>query len=206
MTQNTVNGSAVRTHARGEFKASEPIVQAKSRLAGSLCKLLCTLQQQLDLYRSQIEALFQRHPDHDLFGSLPGAGEALAPRLLAGIGSNPERYGQVNVLQCFAGTAPVSYQSGNINKAKVRWACNKFLRHTIHLWADCFRKASVWGQTYYQSKRKQGMSHACALRCLGQRLLKIIFKMIKDKNPYDAELHARNQKRHGSWVLTMKPA
>lgn len=186
-----------------QFKISEPIIQAKSRLALSLCKLLRTLQQQLDEYRRQIEALFQSHPDHDLFGSLPGARKVLAPRLLAAIGTDPQRYGSHQVLQCFAGTAPVSYQSGQINKARIRWACDKFLRHTIHLWADCFRKASAWGQTYYQQKRQQGMSHACSLRCLGQRLLKIVFKMLTDKQPYDAELHARNQHKHGSWVLTL---
>ena len=47
------------------------------------------------------------------------------------------------------------------------------------------------------------MSHANALRCLGQRLLKILFKMISDKKPYDAELHARNQQKSGSWVITL---
>jgi len=188
-----------------QFKISEPITQAKSLLALSLCKLLRTLQQQLDDYRKQIEALFKSHPDHDLFGSLPGAKKVLAPRLLAAIGTDPQRYGSHNVLQCFAGTAPVSYASGQINRAKIRWACDKFLRHTVHLWADCFRKASAWGQTYYQKKRSQGMTHACALRCLGQRLLKILFKMLTDKKPYDAELHARNQQKHGSWVLTLSP-
>ena len=191
-----------------QFKASDPIVRAKSQLALSLCKLLRTLAQQLELYRKQIAALFQQHPDHELFGSLPGAKQVLAPRLLAAIGGDPTRYGTQQVLQCLAGTAPISYQSGRINKVRVRWSCDKFLRHTIHLWAECFRRASAWGQTYYQKKRDKGMSHACALRCLGQRLLKIVFRMISDKKPYDAELHARNQKKHGSWVLTLmdKPA
>jgi len=159
-------------------------------------------------YRQQITALFEEHPDHDLFGSLPGAKQVLAPRLLAAIGSDPTRYGSQQVLQCLAGTAPISYQSGKINQVHVRWSCDKFLRHTVHLWADCFRRASVWGQTYYQKKRAEGMSHACALRCLGQRLLKIVFRMISDKKPYDAEFHARNQQKHGSWVLALvnKPA
>jgi len=93
-----------------------------------------------------------------------------------------------------------------MDKVRVRWACDKFMRHTIHLWADCFRKASAWGQAYYQKKRDEGMSHACALRCLGQRLLKILFRMLKDKTPYDAELHARNQQKHGSWVLKLVDA
>jgi transposase len=191
-----------------QFKASGPIVRAKSQLAVSLCKLLCTLGQQLALYRKQIEALFRDHPDHDLFGSLPGAKKMLAPRLLAAVGADPSRYGSHQVLQSIAGTAPVSYQSGKINKVHVRWACDKFLRHTMHLWAECFRRTSAWGQTYYEQKRKQGMSHACTLRCLGQRLLKILFRMLTDKKPYDAEFHARNQKKHGSWVLKLdnKPA
>jgi len=186
-----------------QFKASEPIIHAKSQLAVSLAKLLCTLGQQLKLYRQQIEALFQKHPDHDLFGSLPGAKKILAPRLLGMIGSDPDRYGSQEVLQCIAGTAPVSYQSGKINKVHVRWSCDKLMRHTVHLWADGFRKKSAWGKVYYQKKRQEGMSHACALRCLGQRLLKILFRMLKNKTPYDAELHARNQQTHGSWILTL---
>ena len=185
------------------FQGSAPIRQAKSQLAVSLCKLLRTLQEQLEHYRRQIEALFREHPDHDLFGSLPGAKKVLAPRLLAAIGADPHRYGRHQVLQSFAGTAPVSYQSGQIHKAKVRWACDKFLRHTVHLWANSFRKASAWGRAYYQAKRQAGLSHACALPCLGQRLLKILFRMITDKRPYDAELHALNQQKHGSWVLAL---
>jgi transposase len=189
-----------------QFKASDPIVRAKSQLAVSLCKMLCTLGQQLKLYRQQIQASFQKHPDHDLFGSLPGAKEVLAPRLLGAVGNDPDRYGNQEVLQCLAGTAPVSFQSGKINKVRIRWSCDKFMRHTVHLWANCFRQASAWGQTYYQKKRQDGMSHACALRCLGQRLLKILFRMLTDKKPYDAELHARNQQKHGSWVLKLMDA
>jgi transposase len=187
-----------------QFKASDPITQAKSQLALSLCRLLRTLQDQLNQYRQHIDALFQSHPDHELFGSLPGARKVLAPRLMAAVGTDPERYGHHQVLQCYAGTAPVSYQSGQISKVKIRWACDTFLRHTVHLWSNCFRQASVWGQTYYQKKRSQGMSHAAALRCLGQRLLKILFKMLTSKQPYDPELHARNQRKHGSWVLRLQ--
>ena len=54
--------------------------------APSNCVLL---EGQLDEYRHRINELFGKHPDHDLFGSLPGAGEKLAPRLLAEIGADP---------------------------------------------------------------------------------------------------------------------
>jgi len=201
--QTTEKRLAVFARAE-EFKASLPIIQAKSQLALTLCRMLRTLQQQLEQYRQQIEALFKNHPDHDLFGSLPGAKSVLGPRLLAAIGSDPERYSSdLQVLQCFAGTAPVRFQSGQIDKVRLRKACDRFLRHTVHLWANCFRKSSAWGQVYYQKKRAEGKSHACALRCLGQRLLKIVFRMITDKQPYSADKHALNQQKHGSWVLAL---
>jgi transposase len=187
-----------------QFQGTPALVKAKSQLAVSLCRVLRTLQQQLNEYRQRITECFHQHPDHELFGSLPGAKEVLAPRLLAAIGVNPDRYDRRHeVLQAFAGTAPISFTSGQFEIAKIRWACDAFLRHTMHLWADCFRHASAWGEAYYQKKRADGLSHACALRCLGQRLLKIVMRMLIDKKPYDAELHARNQKKHGSWVIAL---
>jgi hypothetical protein len=45
------------------------------------------------------------------------------------------------------------------------------------------------------------MPHAQALRCLGQRWLKIIWKMWQTCTAYDAALHMRNQLAHDSWVL-----
>jgi hypothetical protein len=49
------------------------MISAKRLLAVSQAKLLTTLETQLDAYRRQNEAAFQAHPDHDVFGYLPGA-------------------------------------------------------------------------------------------------------------------------------------
>ena len=74
-------------------------------LALSLVKVLFALENQLSEYRKRIEELFESHPDHDLFRSLPGAGPKLAPRLLGEIGDDRERFdGDVQNLQCLAGT------------------------------------------------------------------------------------------------------
>lgn len=190
--------------ARAEqFCGSEPVTAAKSFLALSLARMLHTLERQLEEYRKQIQALFQEHPDQHLFGSLPGAGEKLAPRLLGEIGGDPDRFRSTEVLQMLAGTAPVSFQSGQIHKVRIRYQCQKVLRYLVHLWANCCRKTCSWAQVYYRQKRAEGKSHACALRCLGQRLLKILHAMIQSRTPYNAELHARNQQTHGSWVLKL---
>ena len=76
--------------ARKSASPNTAVTAAKSLLAVSLAKQLRVLQAQLDEYRVRINELFARHPDHDLFGSLPGAGEKLAPRLLAELGADRE--------------------------------------------------------------------------------------------------------------------
>jgi transposase len=178
-----------------QFCGGAAVTRAKSRLALSLIKLLQTLQKQLDEYRAQIESLFAEHPDHALFGSLPGAGEKIAPRLLSEIGSDRSEYPDAQSLQCVAGTAPVSFQSGQINRAHIRWHCNRSFRHTVHLWADLSRKGCQWAAEYYARKRQEGKSHACALRCLGQRWLKILWRIWQNRTPYDDHSHAERLAR-----------
>jgi transposase len=190
----------------GEFVSGEALTRAKSRLALARVRMLRTLQDQLETYRAEIEKLFARHPDHDLFGSLPGTGPKIAPRLLSEIGDDRTRFADPTGLQCLAGTAPVSYQSGQVHKVRLRQHCNKLLRHAVHLWANLSRQSCSWAEVYYEQLRARGKSHACALRCLGQRWLKILWKMWQTRTAYDAELHARNQRKHGSWVLQIKPA
>lgn len=190
----------------GEFVSGPALTRAKSRLAVTCARLLRTLQGQLDEYRAAIEKLFAQHPDHDLFGSLPGAGPKLAPRLLGEIGGDRTRFSDAAGLQCLAGTAPVSYQSGQIHKVYLRFHCNKALRHTVHLWANQSRLSSPWAAVYYDQLRERGQSHARALRCLGQRWLKILWKMWQTCTAYDPDLHTRNQLKHGSWVLKIQHA
>ena len=188
----------------GEFVSGEALTRSKSRLALARARMLQTLQNQLDAYRAEIAKLFAQHPDHDLFGSLPGAGPKIAPRLLGEIGSDRTRFADPTGLQCLAGTAPVSYQSGQIHKVHLRRHCSKPLRHAVHLWANLSRQSSPWAAVYYAQLRARGKSHACALRCLGQRWLKILWKMWQSSTAYDADLHTRNQLQHGSWVLQIQ--
>jgi transposase len=168
-----------------EFRSSDTLTQAKSRLAVTRAKQLRVLQTQLEDYRQQIEELFAEHPDHDLFGSLPGAGPKIAPRLLVELGQDRNRFESPQVLQCYGGTAPVSYQSGPFHKVRLRGQCDIALRSILYLWADRSRHTCPWADTYYQGLRKRGKSHACTLRCLSQRWLKILWKMWQTRIPYD---------------------
>jgi transposase len=189
-----------------DFCGTKPTTAAKSRLAVACAKMLQTLQLQLNDYRTRIEELFEQHPDSGMFGSLPNCGKKLAPRLLAEIGADRVRFEDAEALQSYAGSAPVTQKSGKQICVFFRRACNKLLRHTVHLWADLSRHACPWAQTYYEAHRAKGHGHADAVRRLAHRWLKILWKMWQTGAPYDADFHAQNQTRHGSWVLTFTPS
>ena len=160
-----------------QFAGSEATIRAKSKLAVARARQLQLLETQIAEYRQEIRRLFAQHPDAKLFGSLPGAGDKIAPRLLAEIGDDRALFPDAQGLQCLAGTAPVSYQSGQIHRVYLRRQCNKSLRNVVHLWANLSREFCPWAATYYAALRAKGKSHACALRALGQRWLKIVWKM-----------------------------
>ena len=183
-----------------QLNASPAVVNAKSLLALSLVSVLETLQRQIQVYRSRITEAFARHPDHNIFGSLPGAKQTLGPRLLSLIGSVRALYPDADSLLCQAGVSPVAYQTGKICKARLRFACDHFLRHTIHLWADESRKTCGWAQAYYQAKRAKGHNHASALRCLGKRWLKLLWRMWQNHTAYDESKHLQALRQHGSFV------
>jgi transposase len=185
-----------------QLQPSPAVTNAKSLLALSLVNILQSVQKQLDEYRVRIRAAFKAHPDHDIFGGLPGAKDKLAPRLLAELGSRREVFPDAQSLTCRAGVSPVSFESGQIRKAHIRWACDHFLRHTVHLWANASRATCSWAQTYYQAKREAGHSHASALRCLAKRWLKILWRLWQNRTSYDESIHLKSLQAHGSFVAT----
>ncbi len=188
-----------------DWAAPQAVVQSKSLLAVGLAQRLQGLQGLINQYRKQINLCFDQHPDRDLFDSLPGAGQHLAPRLLSECCELPQRFDNAQGMQCYAGTAPVQFQSGKIHRVRVRKACNKYLRAAVHLWVHESCRQCAWADTYYRQKRKEGKTHACALRCLGQRWMKILWKMLQTRRPYNEALHTQNQIAHGSWILALQP-
>ena len=47
------------------------------------------------------------------------------------------------------------------------------------------------------------MSHAAALRCLGKRWLKLLWRLWQDRVAYDPNTHLKSLQEHASWVLKL---
>jgi Transposase IS116/IS110/IS902 family len=153
--------------------------------AGLLKQLLTAISR----YDEQIDKLARQHPDYALMRSFPGAGPVLAPRLIAAIGSQRDRYATAHQIQCYSGIAPVVASSGKQHWVHWRWSCPKFLRQTFQEWALRSIAYSPWARTYYEEQRAKGKGCNTAIRALAFKWIRILFRCWKDRKPYDRVMY-----------------
>lgn len=176
--------------------ADEMTTRTKSRLMLALAAQLVPLLHQIAQYDKEIERLFLTHDDCELFRSLPRAGKRLAPRLLAEIGDDRDRYTDASSLQALGGTSPVLFQSGTYCKPHRRYACIKPLRNALHQFAWQSTKSEDWAKAYYLRKRAQGKSHSEAVRALSNVWVRIIHAIWKKRERYQRNTFEHAQRAH----------
>ena len=173
------------------------VIEAKSAVVKVSAQLIRSLVRGIADLDRKIEEAAAAHPDFFIFESLPGAGAALAPRLLVAFGSQRERYANAEEVQAYTGIAPVTERSGKKKWIHFRWACPKFLRQTFHEWAGHSIAHSQWARSYYQQQRERGKGHHAAVRGLAFKWIRIVFRCWKDEVVYDENKYlAALAKRH----------
>ena len=155
----------------------------------------------IERFDASIETLVPALPDYALFRALPGAGPALAPRLLAAFGEQRDRYRSAAELQQYAGIAPVTERSRKKSWVHWRLQCPKFLRQTFVEWAAETIPRSFWAGAYYRQQRDKGSTHQAALRALAFKWVRIVYRCWQTRTPYDESLYLNALKRHGSPLL-----
>ena len=179
----------------------EAVITPNTLLTQALVAQLRVVLSAIERFDEEIALCAQRHPDFALFDTLPGAGPALAPRLLVAFGDQRERYACAADLQKYAGIAPVTERSGKHCSVHWRWRCPKFLRQTFVEWSTKSIHHSFWAQAYYQQKRAQGKSHQAAVRALAFKWIRILFRCWQDRRPYDESIYLRALQKRGSPLL-----
>jgi transposase len=172
----------------------EPMQWLVQTLIGQVKPLLLRLSE-LTL---KIDNCFTALPDAGWFAALPGAGEHLAPRLLAAFGEDRYRFNNAQQMMCYFGIAPVKESSGKKNWVHWRWSCPIFLRQTFVEWANQSRHHCAWAQAYYRMQRSKGNSHPAAMRALAFKWIRILFRCWKNHEAYDDAKYVAALRRKSS--------
>jgi transposase len=90
------------------------------------------------------------------------------------------------------GTAPVTRASGRSRTVRFRYAANKRMRHAIDWWAFVSVRENDWAREAYQQARSRGQLHSRALRGVGARWVRILWRCWTDSTPYEPARHLNN--------------
>jgi transposase len=183
--QKSIDQNLTKIAQAKPLSDDEAIVRSGRLQAQGLAQQLVDLADAIARCEAELEKLMETHPDAPLFTQLPGAGDALAPRLLAAFGTDRERIESASDMQSYSGIAPVTRRSGKSQFVAKRWACPNFLRQTFHEFARCSIAKSVWAAAYYRMQRDRGKKHHAAVRALAFKWIRILYACWKNHTLYN---------------------
>jgi transposase len=179
------------------------VIETSALMVKSIVPQLHRVIEAIAHFDERIKKLFQNHPDSEIFNSFPGAGAALAPRLLAVMGSDRSRFQSSNELAQYSGIAPVTERSGKSTWVHRRFACSLFVKQSFHEFAAQSIMFCVWARAYYDHKRAEGKEYHAAIRALAYRWIRIIYRCWKDHLPYNEQMYTQSlQRRRPAWFVS----
>lgn len=179
------------------------ITESSRRMAQMHLQMIQTLNPLIQEYENRIAKLFDVHPEAPLFTGLPGAADALAPRLLAFFGTDRTRYDAATNIQSFSGIAPVTKSSGKSKVVRFRVACPHFDRQTFHEFARQSISKSQWARNYVNYYLDKGKKYHAIIRALAFKWIRILFRCWHNRTPYDENLYMEALKKRGSIFATL---
>jgi transposase len=179
------------------------VLESRTLRVQLICRQLQDVQRTVAEFEKRLAQVFAQHPDREIFASLPGAGPVLAPRLLASLGSERERYESAARLQSFSGIAPVTKQSGGKRHIHRRYCCPVFIKQSFHEYARESIRHSRWAAAHYKQQRDKGCGHHAAVRSLAYKWQRIIWKCWQARTPYQEALYEAALRKSGSPLVAL---
>jgi transposase len=155
-------------------------VAGKSFSAGLFVEELALLNTHLRAFDKRLSDLLELHPDTRIFRSFPGLGRVVAGVLIAEMGEDRARFPASGALLAEAGLAPVTRASGRTRQVRFRYAANHRLRHAIDWWTSTATREDEWSAGIYDAARAAGQGKYRALRGLGARWTRILWRCWTD--------------------------
>jgi transposase len=176
----------IQTALRAEQLGQPPAVAAAyAATVRSQVAVLVTLNAEIATMQGEVEAHFGQHPAAEIYLSQPGLGVILGARVLAEFGDDPDRYADAKARKNYAGTSPITRQSGKQKYVLARYVHNDRLLDALGRQAFTALTASPAARAYYDQLRDRGKDNNAALRQLANRLVGILHGCLKTSTPYN---------------------
>jgi transposase len=131
----------------------------------------------------RIAAYLDQVPQH--LTSIPGVGPVLAAAILGEIG-DIRRFKNGSALVAYAGIDPIVYQTGEFRARSTRISKrgSRYLRRAVWQAAQGAARHDPVLKEVYERKRLAGKHHTVAVGAVANKLVHIIYAVLRDNQPY----------------------
>ena len=171
--------------AQPQPEAPALIADAYGAATAATVAVIAAMNTQIAALETQLATHFDQHPDAETYLRLPGLGYVLAARVLAEFGDDPNRYESAKARRSYAGTAPITRQSGKATLVTVRRSRNQHLADACCRWAFCSLAGSPGARAYYDAMRARNLDHQGAIFRVANRWVSILHHLLATGADYD---------------------
>jgi len=193
----TERGSLVKTKRqllgrRSDYKLME-VIGLKDQLMERNQKLMDSIQEQIDQLEADIEKIIQSDESvkeqAKQIRSVPGVGPVTSWMMIA----KTEGFTTITEpkkMACYCGIVPFDHQSGTSIKRQPRVSnyADKSMKSILHLAAMSAIRSENKLRDYYQRKVAQGKNKMSVLNAVRNKIVHIIFALIKNQATYQDHL------------------
>jgi transposase len=149
----------------------------------SIISALSTQIIRLDKLIEDYTSKFQE--TYDRLIKIPGISKNIACVILAEIGDNVDGFNSSNALAKWTGLCPGNYESAGISKSGRTTKGNKYLKEALYnAGRTAAHSNSIYFSSFYQRIKAKG-SKQKAVIATSHKMLKIVYKILKDKVDYN---------------------
>ncbi len=181
--------AAIQAQLRAPQLAAPALVsEAYGKSVAATVRILRDINTELASLEAELAPSFEKHPDAEIYRSLPGLGIVLGARVLSEFGDDRTRFAHPKARKNYAGSSPITKTSGKSRVVLARLARNRRLADACHQWAFCALTGSAGARDYYHRLRQRGNTHHQALRALANRLVGILHGCLDHRQPYREDI------------------
>lgn len=168
---------------------NQDLVVPGERFIAARCRELATealaVRARVKSIERELEELLPQTEHGEVVRSLPGMGVNLTAAFIAEVG-DLDRFSRPDALAMAAGLAPVLRQSGMVRFNRRNYKGDKNLKRILYqgAFASLGHPAS---KAFYDRKRAEGKRHHQAVIALARRRVNVLWALMRDGQPYNAE-------------------
>lgn len=178
--------------------------QAQAAIIGDLAQRLLQLKRSIEAVETQLQEILPATDQH--LETLRGIGTVLAAVFIGETRDTARFHQDKDRFASYNGSAPATRGTGkHVRQVQNHW-CNRRLKAALDQVALTACRQDPLSAAYYQACLDRGLTPSEAHKRLMRRLSDIIFAMMRDKAPYDPEVHRRKQEAHKEKGKSAAPA